>query len=451
MERTPEEGARLIALQLLDAATNAAQRLSDASDEEALHDFRTALRRLRSTLRAYRPWLDEQAHRAEKKLSKVSDLTGQGRDAEVHLEWVNEQLPNLEGGELKDAKWLGRLLEKEKDAGYSRARDDARKAFTGVQKSLRRALRTFEREVDADGTDRPSYRAATGKILRELGQEISKRFGRVDDRYDVKQLHKARILAKRLRYALEPLGESTARAEELVGRIKKLQDVLGNIHDLHVLDARLEALIGEHDRSGLASLRRVVDAKLRPAFRTLEKSWFVSGWQQLRQEIDAFADELEGAQQSGPPSEIERKYLLKGRPDRVTQAESKEIDQGWLPGEKLQERLRRVKTRDGERFLRTVKLGRGIKRIEVEEEADPALFEKLWSLTEGKRVQKRRYEVPDGERTWEIDEFLDRELWLAEIELPSEDAEVVIPDWLAPHVEREVTGEDEYVNVNLAR
>ena len=46
-----------IALTHLDAARAAHERLKDASDTEALHDFRVALRRLRSVLRAYRPWL----------------------------------------------------------------------------------------------------------------------------------------------------------------------------------------------------------------------------------------------------------------------------------------------------------------------------------------------------------------------------------------------------------
>ena len=54
-------------------------------------------------------------------------------------------------------------------------------------------------------------------------------------------------------------------------------------------------------------------------------------------------------------------------------------------------------------------------------------------------------------RNYEIDEFNDRELVLAEIELSAEDEELVIPDWLKPHVVREVTGEPEYVNVNLAK
>jgi len=52
---------------------------------------------------------------------------------------------------------------------------------------------------------------------------------------------------------------------------------------------------------------------------------------------------------------------------------------------------------------------------------------------------------------WEVDEFTDRDLWLAEVELPSADHEAKPPDWLAPHIVREVTNEPEYLNINLAR
>ena len=52
---------------------------------------------------------------------------------------------------------------------------------------------------------------------------------------------------------------------------------------------------------------------------------------------------------------------------------------------------------------------------------------------------------------WQIDEFRHRDLVLAEIELDSEDEAVTFPSWLAPFVEREVTLEPEYVNINLAK
>ena len=64
-----------------------------------------------------------------------------------------------------------------------------------------------------------------------------------------------------------------------------------------------------------------------------------------------------------------------------------------------------------------MKLGTGLERIELEEETTAHLFAALWEHTEGCRVTKRRYRIPDGAAIWEIDEFRDRELVLAEKEL----------------------------------
>jgi CYTH domain-containing protein len=159
------------------------------------------------------------------------------------------------------------------------------------------------------------------------------------------------------------------------------------------------------------------------------------------------------------PLEIERKYLLGALPEAARDAPAVEIVQGWLPGERIVERLRRVRALppgggaagEQERWYRTIKAGHGLVRMELEEEAPAWLGEALWPLTEGRRVAKRRYCVPEGERVWEIDEFTDRTLFLAEIELPSEDARVDIPSWLEPYLACEVTGEREYTNRFLAR
>ena len=52
---------------------------------------------------------------------------------------------------------------------------------------------------------------------------------------------------------------------------------------------------------------------------------------------------------------------------------------------------------------------------------------------------------------WEVDEFLDRTLVVAEIELSSPDALVELPPWLRAVMDREVTDEPEYANARLAR
>jgi adenylate cyclase len=150
--------------------------------------------------------------------------------------------------------------------------------------------------------------------------------------------------------------------------------------------------------------------------------------------------------------EIERKYLLRELPGRVASAASIEIDQGYLPGIKINERIRRAIGDDGVKFFRTMKFGAGMDRLELEDETTEEFFLATWPLTRGARVWKRRYLVPEGEIVWEIDEFLDRSgLWLAEVELDHVDHVVPIPEWLAPSVVREVTFEKGYSNRALAR
>lgn len=155
---------------------------------------------------------------------------------------------------------------------------------------------------------------------------------------------------------------------------------------------------------------------------------------------------------SGAPVEIERKFLLRELPAQVHGLDGIRIAQGWLPGERLRERLRRSVFPDGRvEWTRTVKLGAGVTRLEIEEATDPVLFESLWPFTSAARIEKIRYCVPDGDVTWEVDRFLDRDLVLAEVELPSADTAVAPPAWLAPYIVRDVTDEAEYVNANLAR
>ena len=150
--------------------------------------------------------------------------------------------------------------------------------------------------------------------------------------------------------------------------------------------------------------------------------------------------------------EIERKFLLSALPEMPHVADVLEIDQGYIPGVRLMERLRRQTHRDGRvRYFRTVKVGSGVQRMELEDETDARIFGHLWQLTEGKRLRKRRYLVPAGDLMWEVDEFTDRVLHLAELEMPDAAWRVDIPDWLKPVVVRDVTDEPAYTNRTLAR
>ena len=76
----------------------------------------------------------------------------------------------------------------------------------------------------------------------------------------------------------------------------------------------------------------------------------------------------------------------------------------------------------------------------------------MWQLTQGRRLHKRRYSIRESDDlVWEVDEFLDRDLVLAEIELATEDTLFELPPWLQDVLDREVTDEPEYSNARLAQ
>src|ERR1700739_69868 len=97
LDQPVERAVRVVALTLLrDAATTRA-RLIDPGDTEALHDFRVAVRRLRSWLRAYRPYLgDSVRDKNRRRLRAVARATSLARDTEVHLQWLHEQDPTFD-------------------------------------------------------------------------------------------------------------------------------------------------------------------------------------------------------------------------------------------------------------------------------------------------------------------------------------------------------------------
>ncbi len=153
--------------------------------------------------------------------------------------------------------------------------------------------------------------------------------------------------------------------------------------------------------------------------------------------------------------EIERKYLLTALPPEAAAAPVVEIDQGYLPGERILERIRRVRNASGGgtdvQYFRTVKLGAGVQRFEFEEATTELFFTTVWPLTRGRRVQKRRYSILTDGAEWVVDEFVDRALVLAEIELDAADAVVQLPPWLTAVLDRDVTDESDYTNYRLAR
>lgn len=465
MEPTPR-AARVIALHLLDRMDAARARLDDPTDAEALHDFRVAVRRLRSWLRAYRDDLrDSVGRKALEQLGDLARATNDSRDIEVHREWIAEQCKTLKPAARAGITALDRSLAADKRRADAAFRAVLTTRFAPVTARLRKNLSRYPVAVwDHRPGDRWAVTAATRIHDAFLG--LRERLTRVEDVDDDAAAHRARIAAKRLRYLLEPISGAVDGVAESVELLKRVQDQLGSLHDAHVFARALRrrardgadrltrrrrkaGAVTPDSRRGIAALIRRLHVRRDEAWSEFADSWLANDFVRLSDLVHGVVLRLRDT--GGGGIEIERKFLLRRVPAEARAAPAVVIDQGYLPGKVLVERIRRSRGPDGTTYLRTVKSGSGLARFEIEEPCSAATFGALWPLTKGHRVRKRRHRVADAGRTWEVDVFLDRRLILAEVELTSTRDDVTIPEWLASSVVREVTDEPAYLNVNLAQ
>lgn len=154
------------------------------------------------------------------------------------------------------------------------------------------------------------------------------------------------------------------------------------------------------------------------------------------------------AYEEPPPNiEIERKFLLKEGVVFYDPIErSDKIIQGYLSMGPVV----RVRIQNGYAFL-TIKGSGTLTRAEYEYRIPTQDAEELLKLCVGSKIVKTRHIViaREGDLTtrWEVDEFHSPiKLWMAEVELRSEDAPFVKPSWIG----EEVTHDIKYTNAAIS-
>jgi CYTH domain-containing protein/CHAD domain-containing protein len=476
LRRPAQEGARLMALhwlaQLCEArarwqpfpgsadpstagarqpgAVPSALSAPKATDAETLHKVRVSLRRLRAVLREHESALDGVIDRRTlRSLRALGQASNAVRDADVQRSWLDaemEQLPPV-------------------------ARDEAARLRVSLDRRASRSTvhvtRAFEKHLDPI-VDRLVARLSTYLLLHQVGlpatptafaRHLATRVERASTRLrrDLESvtsvqardaMHRVRIRLKRQRAMLAPFAKARPALGAWYDMATRGQDLLGAVRDADLLAERSR-------EEGLPALQRALDAVALAHYEAFTHDW-CARIEVVMTTLDAAVAELRRdsapTTAAGVPVEIERKYLLASVPPAAAAVAPTLIEQGWLPGVALRERLRRSTSPDGTVVCwRNVKLGPAQARIEIDEGTSRALFDAMWPLTADARVRKQRHAVRDAGHVWEVDVFLDRDLVLAEVELSGLDDVAELPGWLAPYVVRDVTGESAYFNAVLAR
>lgn len=481
-----EEGARIIALHWFNAlaenrarmqqsgaaglAESAGQAALPSSEDSAhLHKARVALRRIRAVLREHRDILDI-GRKLPKALKALNGATNSARDGDVQRAWLRAEGDALGHDARKQAARLLAWLE----SHVERDRRRVAKAFTAhwdpIADELSNRLSTYcERMVVGRPPTRQSF---AGSLATRLGQgaaeiesalatlateandegtadvgDAASAEAHVLGGHSLERLHALRIRLKRQRALLAPftsMNPAVGRWYELATRG---QDALGAMRDASLL----AELAHEH---GMQELEHALQSAALGHYEAFHRGWCSDPDAVARVSaaaLGAVATLDAIAAEGSLPREIERKYLLRAVPPHALTVAPVRIEQGWLPGNVLRERLRRAVRADGtSQLTRTVKAGALGARVELEESTTPELFETMWPHTCNARIRKHRHPVPDGGFLWEVDVFLDRELVLAEVELREGQRVPPAPEWLAPYIVRDVTDDPSYTNSSMA-
>lgn len=317
LEREPAEGVRLIALDLLAQAGAAARRLADPSDAEALHDFRVAVRRLRSWLRSFGPEVNDTLRkRWRKELKAVAGSTGAARDAEVMRARVQRERETLSPRHRAAADWFLAREAPEGEVGPD-PRAQAATGFDRLAPHLEKALSRYQRTVGVGPTGR--FGGTAGEAIRRQAGALASALSEVAGPEDVEGAHRARIEGKRLRYLLEPLQPRVSAAGRTVQAMKALQDLLGDLHDVHVLTARMADAAAQAAAEGARAVHQALHAGGEDQARAVARRGLRPGLAALDRRIRERRDELFAELSQGWLGEGKRSAGLRGQIDDVVE------------------------------------------------------------------------------------------------------------------------------------
>jgi len=207
-------------------------------DPEALHKLRISLRRLRTGLEVFAPALvvPEGVHAT--RLARVARRTGLTRDLDVFQERLEDPWwPALpEGEQLSLAKAMARL------------KRDRRQAFDSMVEALNGGRYLKLLALLSQWQAAPTYTSLGQQRLRpwlmdwvsHLSHGLFLHNGWFVEDPAAADLHELRKRIKGLRYSLEPFIPYLPTAiHGWIGEIKQAQEVLGELHDLAVLEDSL--------------------------------------------------------------------------------------------------------------------------------------------------------------------------------------------------------------------
>ncbi len=240
---------------------------------EEVHDFRVALRRLRSWVRAADDLLRDDLPRGDRAaLRRIARRAGAARDAQVEWQWLTAPREPFSVPAARAAHWLAGV----RLAIYARERERLQQRtadrWPGLAASVAAALHRAAERTDA----RETLGAHLAPVMQRHLEIARAALDRIEHRTQVKIIHRARIEVKRLRYLVEAVDAQSPSGMRALRHLRQLQDTLGELHDAQVITQQLDPLLvprrGKRRSDGRPALRDL--RALRAAVRRRELAAF---------------------------------------------------------------------------------------------------------------------------------------------------------------------------------
>lgn len=242
---------------------------AQAGDETSVHLARVASRRLRQALPLLGVRADADAlDRAGRRVRRITRALGPVRELDVTLLLLTE----LDKQGAAPARAIARVRAAVTEERQKRRRDMLNAIKPSKLNKLRKRLVEVaapEKRHVSKGPLRAVRFGAQGSALAEANAQAAARATQLKAAiehaggiYLADRLHRVRVAAKKLRYALEIQRELTgSRSTAHLNRAKAQQDLLGRMHDFEILIDRargVQATLAPRDRRGMAELKTLI-------------------------------------------------------------------------------------------------------------------------------------------------------------------------------------------------
>lgn len=240
--------------ELLDGMLRHQAALQQSSDPEHLHQYRVCLRKSRALLKQARGVFQQRTlTRLRRRLRWLGASTGPARDTDVYLQKFPDYRRLLPAPLREPLDPLYRHLLQRRAQHYHKLHD----LLSG--KRYRQLLADYRGFLAQPPGARTRLPHAARPVLQFAARRIWRAWRRVmregraiDQTATASQLHALRISCKRLRYlidAFQSLYDPDA-IKTLLGKLKVLQDHLGDFNDTHVQAQLLSGLLAEMQQQG---------------------------------------------------------------------------------------------------------------------------------------------------------------------------------------------------------